>query len=130
MLLMLAPTLSMKLEDNNLDDYHEDADGAVDLQLEQVTETPAVMETEDMMLQDMTEAEEDAEVELESERCRCRRCRGRRCRCNWRARYTARLNAKYKAIMDKYKGTKAYEVMKKCGGSDYRLTWAEVKTCL
>ena len=42
----------------------------------------------------------------------------------------ARLNAKYKAVLDKYKGTKAYEVMKKCGGTDYRLTWAEVKACL
>ena len=47
-----------------------------------------------------------------------------------RERALKRIAAKYKADMDKYKGTKAYEVMEKCGGDDHRINWAEIEACL
>ena len=47
-----------------------------------------------------------------------------------RAKALKRLAAKWKADMEKYKGTKAYEVMTKCGGDDHRINWAEIEACL
>lgn len=42
----------------------------------------------------------------------------------------AALNAKYKKIKDQNKGTRAYDIMNKYGGSDSRLTWAELSAGL
>jgi len=70
---------------------------------------------------------------VEADRCRRRRfcwATYRKQRAARRAAYLAKLNAKYKAIKDGLKGTKAYDLMNKYGGSDSRLTWAELSAGL
>ena len=79
----------------------------------------------------MTQVSTDDEL-METKRCRRKISLSeyRRIMAAKKAAREKKYNEAHAKSMEKYKGTKAYTLMKKYGGADSHLTWAELKAGL
>ena len=70
---------------------------------------------------------ENIEDELAEVEADCPYCSKNRAA--YRAAREKKMIAANKEIYEKYKDTNAGKLMKQCGGTDFRITWPEVKAC-